>query len=115
MLYNDRGMKKWQGFVLAEHNNEINMSKFQQHIVPKREQLSEEQISQVLQDAFSHNKTVVIQLNSLDNGLHKENYTGIIKGFESGTLYINTHTGLKAIEIELIRHIESVVNQKWFE
>jgi len=84
MLYNDRGMKKWQGLILAEHK---------------------EQINQLLQESFRNGKKIDIQLNHLSNGLYKDNLFGVVGGFDKGLIYISTDKGLEAIDPESIRHV----------
>jgi len=115
MLYNDRGMKKWQGFILSEHHTTIRDNQALNRPIAPKEQLSEAKISSVLQGAFNQHKTIKIQLNALNHDLYLEDIVGTIKGFENGKLYIESNLNLIEVEIDLIRHVESVVNKKWFQ
>jgi len=116
MLYKDQGMAKWQGLILAEHKKQLQaaVKKYNSEIARKN-QMSQEEIATILQDAFNHYKIIRIQLNSLTNGQYQEDLIGTVKGFESGILYRDSNVDLTAVEIESIRHIEAVVNKKWFE
>ena len=52
--------------------------------------MSQEDIATILQDAFKNHKTIKVQLNALTNGQYQDDLVGTIKGFEAGTLYIDT-------------------------
>ena len=110
MLYNDRGMKKWQGLILAEHKEQ--MIEFEKC---NGEPVKKEQINQLLQDSFRNGKKIDIQLNYLSNGLYKDNLIGVVGGFEEGSIYISTDKGLEAIDPESIRHVSKPEHKKWYE
>jgi len=116
MLYKDRGMAKWQGLILAEHKKQIQAAvKKYNSEVARKNQMSDEEMTTILQNAFNNRKTIKIQLNTLTNGQYQRDLVGTIKGFEVGTLYIDNSNELVEVEIDSIRHIEYVENIKWFE
>lgn len=88
-------MTKWWGYVLTKHRQAIHIFKTYQDRNPKKEPLSEEQMSTIL------------QLNPLGSGLYKETFTEIMKGFEveMRILYIKTKMELKSIKLDLINTI----------
>ena len=115
MLYNDRGIKKWQGLILAEHRRQILESKEHDIEPVKKEQMSQERINQLLQDSFRNGKKIDIQLNYLSNGLYEDNLIGVVGGFEEGLIYISTDKGLETVDPESIRHISKPEHKKWYE
>ena len=115
MLYNDRGMKKWQGLILAEHKEQMIEFEKRNREPVKKEQMSEEQINQLLQESFRNGKKIDIQLNHLSNGLYKDNFIGVVGGFDNGLIYISTDKGLEAIDPESIRHVSKPEHKKWYE
>jgi len=116
MLYKDRGMAKWQGLILAEHKKQIQAAvKKYNSEVARKNQMAQKEIATILQDAFNNHKLIKIQLNALTNGQYQKDLIGTVKGFENGILYINTNADLMEIEVESIRHLDVVVNKKWFE
>lgn len=61
--YQDRGMKKWQGFMLSDHIAALNRDKENNaKVYTEKETMSEVEISQVLLQAFANNKVVSVQL-----------------------------------------------------
>lgn len=61
--YQDRGMKKWQGFMLSDHIAAINRKKEEKaKVYSEKDSMSEIEISQVLLQAFANNKVVAVQL-----------------------------------------------------
>ncbi len=66
--YQDRGMKKWAGFFLSEHTAEQEkIQKGLAHINSPKPQMSEQEIGEVLQVARLKNKSVAIQIETIDN------------------------------------------------
>lgn len=116
MLYNDRKMKKWQGFILAEHGTALTESnRMKQQIVKEKELLTDQEIGAVLDEAFRRQLPVNIQLNCKENGLFKADIVGVIQGFEDEFIYVATMSGTEAIERSLIKNVESAVNKKWYQ
>ena len=61
--YQDRGMKKWQGFMLSDHIAAMNRDKEEQaKVYTEKDTMSEAEISQVLLQSFTNNKVVSVQL-----------------------------------------------------
>ena len=102
--YQDRGMKKWQGFMLSDHIATLNRDKEEKaKVYSKKDTMSETEISQVLLQAFANNKVVSVQLKekTLDKKIQPD-IVGLVKGYEGDKIVIGD------IEVELsnINNIE---------
>ena len=102
--YQDRGMKKWQGFMLSDHIVALNKDKEEQaKVYSEKDTMSEAEISQVLLQAFANNKVVSVQLKekTLDKKIQPD-IVGLVKGYNGDKIVISD------VEVELsnINHIE---------
>ena len=102
--YQDRGMKKWQGFMLSDHIAVLNKDKENNaKVYTEKDAMSEEAISQVLLQAFANNRTVSVQLKekTLDKKI-KPDIVGLVKGYDEDKIVI----GNKEVELSDINNIE---------
>lgn len=102
--YQDRGMKKWQGFMLSDHIAALNRDKEEKaKEYTEKDTMSENEISQVLLQAFANNKVVVVQLKekTLDKKIQPD-IVGLVKGYEGDKIVI----GDNKVELSDINHIE---------
>ena len=102
--YQDRGMKKWQGFMLSDHIATLNRDKEEKaKVYTEKETMSEVEISQVLLQAFANNKVVSVQLKekSLDKKIQPD-IVGLVKGYDQDKIII----GDNKIELSNINNIE---------
>lgn len=102
--YQDRGMKKWQGFMLSDHIATLNRDKEEKSkLYTEKETMSEVEISQVLLQAFANNKVVAVQLKekTLDKKIQPD-IVGPVKGYENDKIVV----GDNEIELSNINHIE---------
>ena len=102
--YQDRGMKKWQGFMLSDHIATLNRDKEEKaKVYTEKETMSETEISQVLLQAFANNKVVAVQLKekTLDKKIRPD-IVGLVKGYEGDKIVI----GDNEIELSNINNIE---------
>lgn len=102
--YQDRGMKKWQGFMLSDHIATLNRDKEEKaKVYTEKETMSEVEISQVLLQAFANNKVVSVQLKekTLDKKIQPD-VVGLVKGYDGDKIVI----GDTEIELGNINHIE---------
>ena len=102
--YQDRGMKKWKGFMLSDHIVELNKDKEEQaKVYSEKDTMSEVEISQVLLQAFANNKVVAVQFKekTLDKKIQPD-IVGLVKGYNGDKIVISD------VEVELsnINHIE---------
>ena len=102
--YQDRGMKKWQGFMLNDHIATLNRDKEEKaRVYSEKETMSEVEISQVLLQAFANNKVVAVQLKekTLDKKIQPD-IVGLVKGYEGDKIII----GDNKVELGDINHIQ---------
>ena len=102
--YQDRGMKKWQGFMLSDHIAALNRDKENSaKVYSEKEAMSEIEISQVLLQAFANNKVVAVQLKekTLDKKIQPD-IVGLVKGYEGDKIVI----GDTEVELSNINNIE---------
>lgn len=104
--YQDRGMKKWQGFMLSDHIAALNKDKENNaKVYSEKNSMSEVEISQVLLQAFANNKIVSVQLKekTLDKKIQPD-IIGIVKGYEENQIVI----GNSKIELDNINNIKTI-------
>ena len=102
--YQDRGMKKWQGFMLSDHIATLNRDKEEKaKVYTEKDTMSETEISQVLLQAFANNKVVAVQLKekTLDKKIQPD-IVGLVKGYHGDKIII----GDTEVELSNINHIE---------
>lgn len=102
--YQDRGMKKWQGFMLSDHIATLNRDKEEKaKVYTEKDTMSEAEVSQVLLQAFANNKVVSVQLKekTLDKKVQPD-ITGIVKGYEDDKIVISENK----IELSNINNIQ---------
>lgn len=102
--YQDRGMKKWQGFMLSDHIATLNRDKEEKaKEYTEKDTMSETEVSQVLLQAFANNKVVSVQLKekTLDKKIQPD-IVGLVKGYEGDKIVIGTNE----VELSNINNIE---------
>lgn len=102
--YQDRGMKKWQGFMLSDHIATLNLDKEEKaKVYSKKDNMSETEVSQVLLQAYANNKVVAVQLKekTLDKKIQPD-IVGLVKGYEGDRIVI----GDAEVELSNINHIQ---------
>lgn len=102
--YHDRGMIKWNGFYLSDHQQALHKEKAirdkEYRLAPKQ---SLESISVVLADAYNQQYPVIIQLSELDtNGSPAPDIQTLIQGYNAETIIINDN---QFINLDQIQHI----------
>ena len=102
--YQDRGMKKWQGFMLSDHIATLNRDKEEKaKVYTEKDTMSETEVSQILLQAFANNKVVVVQLKekTLDKKIQPD-IVGLVKGYDGDRIVI----GDTEVELSNINNIE---------
>lgn len=108
-VYQDRGMMKWVGFYLSDHTAVLNKeSKERNHINVEKEQMTLEEIGEVLQQAYLQHKRIAIQLEALDDeGNYLDDLVGRLIGQREEQIYLNEEErGAVHLAIEQIHHVE---------
>ncbi|MCX0290959.1 hypothetical protein NX781_03955 [Lactobacillus kullabergensis] len=102
--YQDRGMKKWQGFMLSDHIATLNRDKEEKaKVYSEKGTMSETEVSEILLQAYANNKVVSVQLKekTLDKKIQPD-IVGLVKGYEDDKIII----GDNKVELSDINHIE---------
>ncbi|WP_278954726.1 hypothetical protein [Lactobacillus apis] len=102
--YQDRGMKKWQGFMLSDHIATLNRDKEEKtRVYSEKDAMSETEISQALLQAFANNKVVSVQLKekTLDKKIQPD-IVGLVKGYDEDKIII----GDTEVELSNINNIQ---------
>ena len=114
-VYQDRGMMKWIGFYLSDHTAVLDKeSKERNHINIEKEQMTLEEIGEVLQQAYLKNKRIAIQLEALnDEGNYLDDLVGKIFGQREEQIYLDEEDrGMLHLTIEQIHHVEILGSKK---
>lgn len=114
-VYQDRGMMKWIGFYLSDHTAVLDKeSKERNHINIEKEQMTLEEIGEVLQQAYLTNKRIAIQLEALnDEGNYLDDLVGKIFGQREEQIYLDEEDrGMLHLTIEQIHHVEILGSKK---
>ncbi|MEI5992724.1 hypothetical protein [Candidatus Enterococcus mansonii] len=109
--YQDRGIKKWNGFYLSEHTSIIDKEKTAaKKNIPQKRRMTEGEIGQLLEFAFNNNRQVTIQLEIVDSeGNYNDDTIGFVEGFDELGLMI----GLQKVHYDEIRNVELFHLKKW--
>ncbi|EMF0620521.1 hypothetical protein G9L46_002380 [Enterococcus faecium] len=102
--YNDRGRLKWAGFYLSDHTEEIDSDNEQcsNHNLAK-EQITTEEIAEVLNAAVIKNRPVCIQKEERNaEGYYPDDIVGKILGSDELGIYVEKNK----VHYDEIRHIE---------
>ena len=102
--YQDRGMKKWQGFMLSDHIAALNKDKENNaKVYTEKDAMSEAYISQILLQAFATNKVVSVQIKekTVDKKMQPD-IVGLVKGYKGDRIVI----GDTEVELSNINNIQ---------
>ncbi|CRH18748.1 conserved hypothetical protein [Carnobacterium maltaromaticum] len=109
--YVDRGVVKWMGMFLSEHTASIQRDKKKRSfIVEKKEQMNENDIYSILNEAITNNSMIIIQVEEINtDGNYQEDLIGWIEGYEDSYIYLSGNK----IALESIRNIQLYSQLKW--
>lgn len=102
----DRGLQKWQGFFMTEHNKELRDF--------YNEQNNEDWIGDLNGDYQLHINNIIVQIGAENkratvkyhNGRKYEIVTGLILSYEEGLIELDTTSGLVSIHLDKVSSIE---------
>ncbi|MBQ0835818.1 hypothetical protein [Lactiplantibacillus pentosus] len=115
-LYDDRGMMKWMGWILAGHSAYLETEQQQQRPTPARPEMALPQIDSVLQTSWQEGAAVTLQLNVLENNQHVAEFSGQVIGFNADQVYVQLNTQhLKTVYLEDIRWAALATSEKWWD
>lgn len=113
--YHDRGMVKWQGFLLADHHELMETKAKEMEPAAVKPQQSEEECSAFLADAFHSKWKIDLQLNILEDGCYLKVAQGHVLAIEEGMIFLETELGMQSVPLDLIRHASRTDSTKWYK
>lgn len=113
--YKDRKMAKWQGFILSDHADLLKKKENLPAEYAAKEKQSLSAITESLHHSFAYEQGVAIQLDFVVDGSYEPDIVGIVTGFESEKIFVQTSEELVIIDLSLIRHVEALSATKWFK
>lgn len=115
MTYRDRGIKKWQGFFLSEHNEQMDHQQASTRL-KWREAMSSECIESVLSAAITHQSALLIQKKPLNSDAFPEpDVIGRIAGVDGDIIFIQSTAGITSLSFSSILNIEERTTEKWYK
>ncbi|HCO72080.1 hypothetical protein IGI82_002448 [Enterococcus sp. AZ067] len=110
--YVDRKKLKWVGFFLSEHTADIaRIEKELKYTCPAKPEMTEKEINEFLQIAFTKSKKLAIQLNYTVDDMFQPDVVGILKGYDDIGIYLDD----TLVHYDEIHNVAFYVEQKWFE
>ena len=102
--YQDRGMKKWQGFMLSDYTSTVSkIDKKHAQVYEKKKSMSLEAISEILMIAYANHRLVSVQLKQVDiNDKFLPDIVGTVDVYQVDHVVISGEW----IELEDINHVE---------
>lgn len=111
--YVDRGKMKWQGMILSEQKDYIRKMKRDDGSgdIQAKEEMTEEEIAEVLYTAYVTKLPVAIQAAILRDGLYYPDVIGMVLGFANEKVVLdvrrqNSNNVEKRITLDQIRNVE---------
>lgn len=115
-LYDDRGMMKWMGWILAGHSAYIESEQQQHRQAPVQPEMPADKIDQVLQMSWQTHATVLVQLDVLDHHQYVAEFSGQVLGFNANQIYLQLPSAqLKSVYREDIRAARLATTEKWWD
>ncbi|MFU2239307.1 hypothetical protein [Enterococcus faecium] len=109
--YNDRGRLKWAGFYLSDHTEEIdadNEQRTSQNLA--KEQMTTEEIAEVLNAAVIKNRSVSIQKEERNaEGYYPDDVVGKIIGYDELGVFVEE----EKVHYDEIRNVSFSELLKW--
>lgn len=112
--YQDRGMMKWQGFLLSDHYEQMERERKDQAFVPPKLLQSAEKRDALLTDAYHLKREVAIQMNLLENAHYLPDVLGYVLGVEDGQLFLQTRNGIQMLSLDAVRNVQLTDSIKWY-
>lgn len=116
--YKDRGIMKWLGMMLSDHSEALKKEEMNDHLieVKAKEEMTEEAIANVLNQAFVTNSPVLIQANVMRNGNYYKDLECKVSGYGEGQIHLFLKDGrVTNCSIEEIRNVEFMNTLDWYD
>ncbi len=110
--YRDRGMLKWQGFFLSDHTSALNKEAGTKAPV-RLPQQNETEISAKLLHAWQNKRSVIIQLQEVDDEQIPQEIKGTVAGYKDNEIAVQTTIKEKPVMLlqEMIRNVRYPENK----
>ncbi len=117
--YKDRGIMKWMGLMLSDHTEALKKEEVNNQLLevePKKE-MTEEEISRVLYQAFVTNSPVAIQANAIrKDGNYYKDVQCMVTGYADDQIHLSLKDGrAKSCTLEQIRNVEMIDPLDWYD
>lgn len=101
--YQDRGMKKWQGFFLSDHTATIKKDEAKRAtIYRKKKPMSVVSVSKSLFKAYANHRQVAVQVKELDiEGNIQPDIVGFVQGYQANEIMISNTW----VDLDNINHV----------
>ncbi|WP_339185040.1 hypothetical protein [Oceanobacillus sp. FSL W7-1293] len=116
--YKDRGIMKWLGMMLSDHSEALKKEEMNDQLieVKAKEEMTEEAIAKVLNQAFATNSPVLIQANVMRNGNYYKDLECKVSGYGEGQIHLFLKDGrVTNCSIEEIRNVEFMNTLDWYD
>ncbi|MEF3327891.1 hypothetical protein [Oceanobacillus oncorhynchi] len=116
--YKDRGIMKWLGMMLSDHSEALKKEEMNDQLieVKAKEEMTEEDIAKVLNQAFATNSPVLIQANVMRNGNYYKDLECKVSGYGEGQIHLFLKDGRGTnCSIEEIRNVEFMNTLDWYD
>lgn len=117
--YVDRGKMKWLGLILSDqtelHKKQNEQEAARESIAAKPE-MTEFEITQVMQLSYLNQSPVNIQANILKDGKFYPDVNCIVAGFMDDDIYLQLKDGrTRTCTVDQVRNIEFADVNEWYE
>lgn len=116
--YKDRGKMKWMGLMLSDHTDALReIEKERTAPKPKAKRLMDEvEISSLLLRAYTSKQPILLQANTVKNGLYYPDLECLVLGFNESTIYFEMKDKRTfTCELNQIRNIDFMDPLEWHE
>lgn len=116
--YKDRGILKWQGLILSDHTDALKREKLNERLseVKPKEEMTEEDISKFLFNAYKAYYPIVVQANVINNGNYYRDLECKVLGYDDNQIYLLLKDGRTVnCALEQIRNVEYMNSLDWFD
>ena len=114
--YKDRGLLKYQGLMLSDHNDMLIKEKCNYIEPDQKVEMSDADISSLLYKAFANQLPILIQANVLHDGIYYKDLECMVIGQADSNIYLQLKDGRTTnCKLEQIRNVELMNPFKWYD
>ena len=109
--YQDRGMKKWQGFFLSEHAEQLATKEIEVEVLQEQ---SDDEKSRYIYDAWRKKLPILVQLNMRSTSGVPYQFHGKVEGLLDNRIVFQKDGRLKSYQLTSIEAVRIQSSQPWF-